>query len=382
MSTQPTQILTILLLWLVGLGAAAQFAKIAVPFATVRAFYPDAGDAVGWLLSIVSLSGAVLGIVFGNLVARAGEKRIIIAGLILGALMSLWQASIPSFSWMLFSRFLEGLSHLTIVVAAPTLITQLAGDRLRPLAMSFWSTFFGVAFAIFAWIVIPLFPSDGLGGLLSAHGIYMAVAAGLLVFILPKDEPKEVQATNVIASHLRAYTTPSIAAPALGWLFYTLTFVSLIALIPERLPEGEAAWATGLMPLMSIATSLFLVPLIATRYSSLHAIYAGFAIGAVLILFAINIDLRAIVAVIFFGVIGLVQGGSFASVPELNKTAEDQALAYGFMAQMGNVGNLLGTPILLWVISMGGDTAKYGAITLLYTVAIAAHALLARARAN
>ena len=52
----------VLVLWLAGLGAAAQFAKIAVPFSSVRALFPEAGADIGWLLSFISL----LGIFFGH----------------------------------------------------------------------------------------------------------------------------------------------------------------------------------------------------------------------------------------------------------------------------------------------------------------------------
>lgn len=54
--------LQVILLWLAGLGAATQFAKIAVAFDAVGALYPGYGDAIGWLLSITSLMGAVLGV--------------------------------------------------------------------------------------------------------------------------------------------------------------------------------------------------------------------------------------------------------------------------------------------------------------------------------
>ena len=370
--------LTILLLWLVGLGAAAQFAKVAVPFAQVRSLYPDAGDSVGWLLSIVSLLGAILGIVFGDLVARIGEKRILLLGVVLGAALSIGQSALLTFEWMLLTRVLEGLSHLAIVVAAPTLIAQISGDRLRPLAMAFWSTFFGVTFALFAWVILPLFQDQSIGRLFGTHGVYMGIAAVLIGLFIPSgfDAQNRPKTRNVIATHLRAYTTAKISTPAVGWLFYTLTFVSLLALLPDHLPPENSDRALGLMPLFSIATSLFIVPIIAARHSSMRAIFQGFILGIGIILFAMIWDLRTVLTVVFFGVIGLVQGGSFAAVPELNEDPEDQALAYGFMAQMGNVGNLLGTPLLLLTIQMGGASAMFVTVALLYAIAVTALSVL------
>lgn len=52
--------------------------------------------------------------------------------------------------------------------------------------------------------------------------------------------------------------------------------------------------------------------------------------------------------------LGLVQGACFAAVPQLNQCAAQQAQAYGAMAQTGNLGNTLGTPILLAVLGGAG----------------------------
>ncbi|MEO1313550.1 MAG: MFS transporter, partial [Pseudomonadota bacterium] len=141
----------VLILWLVGLGAAAQFAKFAVPFGAVRLHYPHAGADIGWLLTLISALGAVLGMTAGVLVARIGLGRAVVMALLLGGGISLWQAMLPAFPIMVASRVIEGISHLFIVVAAPTLIAQVTSGRFRGIGMTLWSTFFGVSFAFVAW---------------------------------------------------------------------------------------------------------------------------------------------------------------------------------------------------------------------------------------
>ena len=81
-----------------------------------------------------------------------------------------------------------------------------------------------------------------------------------------------------------------------------------------------------------------------------------------------------------FAVLGLVQGASFAAVPELNNSVKTQALSYGVMAQLGNLGNLIGTPILLAVLSMGEIAAVLWVIIFGFITATTAHLLLARKR--
>ncbi|MEX0280154.1 MAG: MFS transporter [Arenibacterium sp.] len=368
----------VLLLWFAGLGAAAQFAKIAVPFAWVRALYPDYGAEVGWLLSLVSLVGAVLGVVAGDIVGRLGAKRVLLSGLVLGGVISLWQAAMPSFPVMLLTRMLEGGSHLAIVVAAPTLITQLSQPRMVGAAMTLWSTFFGVAFVVVAWGVLPFLSVGDLPGLFVGHGVFLLLISVLvLVFLPPVGEIKTSSRQRILGVHLRAYLSPGISAPGSGWLVYTLTFVSLLALVPDRLPPEHVEWAAGLMPLFSIVVSLCLVPLLLRHISSVGVVMLGFSLAASLVLMNFVLQWDLVFVVCLFGVLGLVQGASFSAVPEINENPEDQALAYGVMAQAGNTGNLLGTPLLLFVSSNWGDGAMYLLIAAIYLTAVLMHATLA-----
>ena len=375
--------LLVLLLWFTGLGAAAQFAKIAVPFGLVREAWPGAGEGIGWLLSIISLVGAVLGVVAGDLVVRLGAKRMLVAGLLSGAAIALWQATVPPFAPMLAGRLLEGVSHLAIVVAAPTLIVRISPPRLAGAAMTLWSTFFGVSFALVAWVIVPFLGQGGIATLFLAHGLAMLVLGLLALLVLPGPERAPAPADarpGLLARHAQAYASPAIAAPAAGWLFYTLTFVSLVALLPERLPPRHAAWATGSMPLVSVAVSLLAVPLLLRRLPGVAVIVLGFALAAALVAVALPLDLGLSFAIALFAALGLVQGASFAAVPELNATHEDRALAYGLMAQAGNTGNLLGTPLLLAVLGAHGAAGMHVTVAALYLLGIAIHLLLMHRR--
>ncbi|MBV6656830.1 MAG: MFS transporter [Devosiaceae bacterium] len=363
-------VLRVLLLWVAGLGAAAQFAKIAVPFSAFGEIYADAGPDVGWLLSLVSLVGAVFGIVGGDVVARFGPKRVLISGLVLGGALSLWQATGLPFGVMVISRVIEGLSHLAIVVAAPTLIARLSQGPFAGAAMTLWSTFFGVAFALVAWVILPVLGPDPVAPLFAGHGALMLALAALVLLFVPREVPadaaRRAQAPGIIAAHIKVYSRPRLFGPGAGWVLYTLTFVSLIAVLPARFPPASATLAAGLMPLVSIAVSLVLVPLMLRRMPSLHVVIIGFVLAALLATMDTLAGLGLAYAVGLFAILGLVQGASFAAVPELNATTEDRALAYGCMAQAGNIGNLLGTPLLLAVGEGFGDSAISLAVAALY----------------
>ena len=51
--------------------------------------------------------------------------------------------------------------------------------------------------------------------------------------------------------------------------------------------------------------------------------------------------------ILLFASMALVQSAGFAVVPQINADAPSRALANGALAQMGNLGNLSGTPLLI-----------------------------------
>lgn len=379
-------VFAVLVLWLAGLGAAAQFAKIAVPFSSIRALYPESGGELGWLLSLISLLGVIFGMATGVIVSKFGCRQLLILALMLGAAVSFWQATLPGLPLMLASRVIEGASHLMIVVAAPTLIAQVSADRYRGLAMTLWSTFFGVSFAIVAWIGLPLVETYGLSGLFFSHGLLMSVVAGLLVVnlaphgIAPAFSDVPIHGGMIWSRHIAAYRTPSISAPAIGWFFYTLTFVALLAILPDLLPDESRQRVAGLMPLASIAVALLVVSPLLTILSATTIVMVGFLMaGAVLVLLMAGMPMSH-ACITLFAVLGLVQGATFAAVPELNRTVEAQALSNGAIAQMGNLGNTLGTPVLLLIQSQSGITGMLFAILAIYVAGWFAHFVLAHLR--
>lgn len=378
-------LLQVLLLWLAGLGAATQFAKIAVPFAQVAALYPAHADKIGWLLSVISLIGAILGALSGAIAGRVGPVRLLMFGLTLGGAVSLFQASIPGLGLMLVSRVVEGVSHLAIVVAAPTLIAQITIGKWRNAAMVLWSSFFGVAFALNAWLGLPLIAQVGLPVYFATHGALMFLIAVLIVSFRPSSASALVNnpfwsVRTLIDIHVQTYRSAFVSAPALGWFFYTLTFVSLLAILPGRLPDDVSAMIAGLMPLAGIVISWLTVPVLLSVCSGVFVVNLGFGLS-VLTIGALFLGAPLpVVCVALFAVLGLVQGGSFAAVPQLNSTPENQALSYGAMAQMGNAGNLLGTPVLLAILWRTSEAGMLIAVVGFYAVAMALHLWLAARR--
>lgn len=381
-----TNWLLVFLLWAVGLGAAAQYGKVSVVFDQLPQLFPEAGALLGWAVSLVGSVGIVLGVTAGVVVARLTVRRALVWGLWLGAAVSLLQALAPPLWLFLLSRVLEGLSHLAIVVAAPTLIASLSATKDRGVTLTLWGTFFGVAFAILTWLGLPLVAWLGVPSLFGAHGLVMAAAALAIGRAVPRepvaDGPlwRRPDFGALWAKHLQIYRSPRLGAPAAGWLFYTFCFVSLLTLLPPYLDPAQRTFLIGAMPLVSIIASLSLGVWLLRRLSPVSVIQIGFVSSALCAVSLILFPGEAVLCLIFAACLGLVQGASFASVPDLNPSAEGRILSNGAMAQTGNIGNTLGTPVLFAISTAFGYSAMLFTLGVVLCLGASAHGLLALRR--
>ncbi|MFN3823813.1 MAG: MFS transporter [Pseudorhodobacter sp.] len=382
-------LLVILLLWGAGLGAAAQFGKVSVLFARVAQDYPDSGAVMlGLIVSVVGLVGLVFGTMAGLMVQGLGYRRVLVWALASGALFSALQAPMPPLALMIVLRIAEGFSHLAIVVAAPVLIAQVAPLRFQGLAMTLWSSFFAVSFAVTAALGLPLVERFGSGALFLAHGAYMAVFALAILRVLPGEADPVLPSLRpgaVLHQHGAIYASPFTSAPALGFCCYTLTYVALLTLLPPMVGGGWQGFVATAMPLVSIIVSLTLGVWLLGRVSAVRIVQGGFAVtvlAAAVIWGSPGAGMVMVgAALVLAASLGVVQGASFAAIPQLNPEAEGRARAAGAIAQLGNLGTTTGTPLLAALIASQGATGLALFVALPSLVGIALHEWLARRRA-
>ena len=325
-------------LYLAGLIAATQFAKIALTLGPLASQYPEA--PVAFIVSGVAVMGVAFGVLAGGITASLGPRRAILIGLAISALTGLGQASLPVFNIMMGLRVLEGAGHLLLVVAVPTLMAALATDRDRPMVMGIWATFFGVGFALAAVLI-----GEG-RGLALVYLTHAGLAAALLLLLwkaLPRGLTPMRRPWPSLADHLAIYRTPRLFAPALGHGIYAALFLALVTYLPTAL---GALWLAAVLPLAGLVGSL-VSGLLARFIAPSHLVWGGFlAMSGLFAVVPFLAGLGPSVAILAMGVSGIVAGGGFAAVPWLNAQAEDRALANGALAQLGNIGTFSGTPIL------------------------------------
>ena len=153
-----------LLVYSTGVLAATALGKVAPAAPLLRADLGLSLGRVGWLVSAITAMAALLGTPAGLWVRRRGGRRALLAGLAMLAAAGGAAAAAPGAGWMLAARAAEGIGFLLVVVAAPTLMTQMAGRGHQPAVLALWGTAIAVGLAASAAVGGVLAPSAGGSG--------------------------------------------------------------------------------------------------------------------------------------------------------------------------------------------------------------------------
>lgn len=372
-SPSRTNWILVFALLVAGLFSAAQFGKLTLTLPILQQVYAGGGAFVPVLISIVGMVGIALGAVAGSVVARVGMARALIGALLAGSVLSLLQASLPNIWIFAGLRMLEGVSHLAIVVAAPTLIASVSSNADRPMTMGIWAAFFGIAMAIIAALLPFLLPLGGLSAVFIAHGLGMALMALALWPLLPKGFETEARKVSYLGEHRIIYSTPRLLIPGAGFVWYTILYIALLAVLPVAL--GLPVWVIAALPLISIAGTLA-GGLIAKRMSPSRLVTIGFVLTGFAAVLVYMFSPAIWPLFVLFTVMALIPAGSFGAIPYYNQSITDRARATGGIAQLGNVGTTLGTPIFVLTFDGNGLGAVCALITAFCVLGIAATQVL------
>jgi predicted MFS family arabinose efflux permease len=134
------------------------------------------------------------------------------------------------------------------------------------------------------------------------------------------------------------------------------------------------------MPLASIISSMTLGVFLLRYITAIKVVILGFVLSAACVVLLWFSPGSVPGCIALFASLGLVQGASFAAVPQLNTDNTSRSLANGALAQMGNLGNLSGTPLLLILVSNMQFAGLILFGLLCYCGGIATHLVLAKRR--
>jgi len=134
---------------LIGLGTSVvpldSAVNIAFPDITAR-FGPPI-EMIQWVVICYVLTHAALMLAFGRLGDVFGHGRVFRAGLLWNAVAFICCAAAPSFGWLLFCRFLQGIGAALILSCAPALVTGLFPEDRRSRALGMFTMMYALGSA-------------------------------------------------------------------------------------------------------------------------------------------------------------------------------------------------------------------------------------------
>ena len=316
---------------------------------------------LGALGATFALLGSLGGVLAGSWVARAGDRRMLVGGLVatlLGTAFALAQPQ-ASFGALLASRVVEGLGFLLITVAGPTVIARLARPADRPRAMAMWSCFMpgGIALAMLTgpWL-------GGWQGLWATAAGASGVIAALVLWQVAAAPRTTLAGAGVAAqppaslrSRLADVVRTEPLALAATFLLYALMFFALFSFLPvllqQRMQMGitTVGLLTGIACAANIggnlAAGVWLKKAGRTVLIRLAAAVMGVcALG----IFLPGTDPRIsfVLCLLFSAAGGMVPASLLSSVPQVTATPAHATLAVGLLMQGSNLGQALG-PVLV-----------------------------------
>ena len=227
---------------LIAAGIVAAFAVGKAPIAlpSLQREFALAPVTESLVVSVLSLIGALSGMLFGTLADRAGHRRLMLAGLLTLGAASAAGAFAPSAMMLLLSRVVEGFGFIAVVVSGPRLVADAAGEHHRRLALGLWSAYIPAGTAV-VMLAAPLaLAAGGWRALWIAVGVATWAAAVVVVLVSrpAATEASEAGTAERIVSVLRA---PLARALALGFAGYAAAYLALVAFLPTMLVDAAVA---------------------------------------------------------------------------------------------------------------------------------------------
>lgn len=340
-----------------GILAAFQVGKVHIALPSIRHSFALSLVSASWLLSALSVVGLFVATTTGSYAGKIGTKKTLILGLLLVAAASAAGAFSPTSGWLLWSRLLEGIGYVMIVVAAPSLIVELTTQADIRLALAGWSCFMPGGIALITLLAPLLLATHTWRALWLANALLILLYAVLLmVAVKPRTViPVEPQAHPL--AELRAVATargPMFLA--IIFAMYTMQHLAIMGFLPTLLIEKFALSPSRAGVLVSIAMASNILGNLAAGLLLQRGIRRSVLIGATSIfmvimtlgMFSFGLSLAAVYLCAFlFSCIGGIVPASVLSAAPIHAPNEHLIPATnGLLVQGSNLGIVLGPPLV------------------------------------
>ncbi len=351
-----------------GILSAFQVGKVPPVLQDIRADLTISLFHAGWVLSVFNFIGLMLGAGAGAIADALGHRRLMLLGISLQITGNFLGALSPSFAWLLAARFMEGTGFLAVIVSIPPLIYQVVQERDVKLALSIWSCYLPAGAGLMMVLVPFVLRVTPWQGLWVINGIFL-VLYGTLLFKatahIPLMRPSQtLKVKSLWADILQTIRSPGPLVLALIFITYALQWLAVMGFLPTMLLEkygfskSAASWLTAGVVFVNIFGNLIAGRLLTQGFRRWKLIAAASLVmgSSAIAIYASGSHFVVNYAgcLIFSLVGGLIPATIIGAVPVYAPTKNLIATTTGLVIQGGQSGQVLGPPVLAWLVSTTG----------------------------
>ncbi|WP_066552377.1 MFS transporter [Croceicoccus bisphenolivorans] len=356
------QILTLVLVYTIGLGSMAMVGMLSPLTAIVANDFRTGPAAIGWTISLFSLPAAITSTLGGGLVDKLGPRRILLLAPLLLALADFLMIKASALWLFDFAMVVAGVAYVGVLNGgAAMLMTSLEGP-LRARGMALWATYAPAGFSAGLLLSALIAESGDWRFAFVAHGVVMLVCA-LGAVLLP-------HVTSIASS---GESESAFSRLKLGISSPILLLLALAAALPNMVSYGTSLVATGYLAEtrgVSLAASASIVAgakiiavlagstvtgaLLARQTAPLRLYFGMAVVGGIaqLLLFFPGSPLALAVAGLMAWIFafGALSGICMALLPRVAERAGGAGLAAGIVNQFVSLASFL-TPAIYFGVS-------------------------------
>ncbi|MEK8052080.1 MFS transporter [Ideonella sp. DXS22W] len=358
-----------------GVAIAMNVGKVPLAIGALRAELGLSLVQAGWVSSTLVTLAVCGALATGLAAGRLGALRLLLAGLLLGALASLAITLMPAaqlaaaggsgFAWLIAARLAEGAGFLAVAATAPTLISAAAAPADRRFALGVWATYLPAGAGL-AMALSPL--------LLQAagwRGLWWLASAGLLTAAAATWLQRAHYAGAAPSGHALAWgPTLAVLRQPLPWVYglafgaWALQHFALIIWMPSFLREQRGLGAVA-VALLTCTMLLACVPgnliggmLVQHGLSRgrliawTHVATGLFGLGCFSDSLPDGVRFACSVALSFTG--GLIPAAALTASAALARTPSQISAVQGAVMQCSQLGQFFGTPLIAAVVAATG----------------------------
>lgn len=329
-----------------GVLAAVSLGKFSPFLDQVRDGFQLSLTGAGWLTSSITAVAAAAATPIGRWADARRARPVLTWGLVTIALSGLAMSALGDTAWQLFAlRLLEAVGYVAVMVAGPSLLTQVADAGLRKWALALWG------------MCIPagLAAAAAVGGLLAQAGWRAWLATAALTSLIVAGMALRTVPGSVVSRG----SAPSAGRPqtpvwllASGFALVSMVGLAVVTLLPsfltseQKLSQGSAAALTSAVAASSILGSV-LAGVLMQRGARQESLF-GSALSMPLLGAGIFLGPSWLGSFVSAGLLmvvnGVVVATVFSALP-LMAGVSGAGTAAGVVTQVGSVGTLLGPPL-------------------------------------